>query len=190
MSRIGKLPIRIPKGVQVQIEREQVVVSGRLGKLVQRYEPEIIKLDLVDGLLKVNRLSDTKIARERHGLYRSLIANMVRGVEQAYEKRLQLVGLGYRARLEGQTIVLEIGFTNPMKYAIPQGLTAEVLEQTEIVLRGPDKQQVGEAAAEIRALRKPEPYQGKGIRYKGEQIRHKEGKLAGGAAAATKEGGA
>lgn len=188
MSRIGKLPIPIPKGVQVQIESEQVVISGRVGRLVQRYEPQMVKLELADGLLRVSRLSDSKVARARHGLYRSLIANMVRGVEQAYEKRLQLVGLGYRARLEGQTLILEVGYTNPIRYAIPQGLVAEVLEQTEIVLRGPDKQQVGEVAAEIRALRKPEPYQGKGIRYKGEQIRHKEGKLAGGAAA--KEAGA
>jgi len=190
MSRIGRLAVPIPPGVQVVIEPGQVVVSGSKGRLVQRYEPNMVRLELADSLLRVVRLSDSKSARARHGLYRSLIANMVRGVQEPYEKRLQLVGLGYRARLEGRTLLLEIGYTTPVRFALPESVAAEVVEQTEIVLRSPDKQQVGEVAAELRALRKPEPYQGKGIRYKGEQIRHKEGKLAGGAAAApTKEGG-
>jgi large subunit ribosomal protein L6 len=187
------LAIPIPKGVAVQIESDQVVISGSKGRLVQRYEPDKVRLEMADSLLRVIRLSDSKVVRARHGLYRSLIANMVRGVQEPYEKRLQLVGLGYRARLDGRALVLEVGYTVPIRFPLPESVTAEVLEQTEIILRSPDKQQVGEVAAEIRALRKPEPYQGKGIRYKGEQIHHKEGKLAGGAAAApatTKEGGA
>jgi len=182
MSRIGKLPIPIPDGVQVQIEPEQVIVNGKEGRLIQRYEPDKVRLELAEGILRVQRLGGSKAARARHGLYRSLIANMVQGVQRPYEKRLKLVGLGYRAKLEGRSLSLEIGYTKPVRFQLPEGLSAEVADQTEIILRSPDKQQVGEIAAELRALRKPEPYKGTGVRYKDELIRHKEGKLAGGAA--------
>ena len=184
MSRIGKQPIPIPKDVKVTILPDTVEVEGKAGKLVQRYEPQYVGVQMRDGTLIVTRKGDEKEFKARHGLYRALFANMVKGVQEPYTKVLQLVGLGYRAKLQGQDLILEIGFHNPVVYRLPEGVKAEVKDQTEIVLTSPDKQLVGEVAAEIRALRKPEPYKGTGIRYKDEQIRRKEGKLAGGAGAA------
>jgi len=185
MSRVGRKPIPIPDGVKVTVEPERVLVEGPQGKLSQRYEPEYVDIVVEDGLVRVNRRGESKAHRARHGLYRSLVANMVQGVQRPYEKRLQLVGLGYRAQLKGQELILEIGFSHPVRYKLPEGVTAEVNEvrsggvEAEIVLRSPDKQLVGEVAAEIRQLRKPEPYKGTGIRYHDEHIIRKEGKLAG-----------
>jgi len=188
MSRIGKQPIPVPKGVTVTIESDHVIVEGKAGKLVQRYEPQYVSVSLADGYVKVERKSDEKEFKARHGLYRALLANMVQGVQQPYTKTLQLVGLGYRAKLQGQDLILEIGFHDPVTYRLPALVKAEIKDQTEITLSSPDKQLVGEVAAEIRALRKPEPYKGTGIRYKDEQIRRKEGKLAGGAGSGAKAG--
>ncbi len=184
MSRIGKQPIPVPQGVKVTIEPDRVIVEGKAGKLVQRYEPEYVSVQMTDGTLVVTRKGDEKEFKARHGLYRALLANMVKGVQEPYTKVLQLVGLGYRAKLQGKDLILEIGYHNPVTYRLPDSVTAEIKDQTEITLTCPDKQLVGEVAAEIRALRKPEPYKGTGIRYKDEVIRRKEGKLAGGAGAA------
>lgn len=189
MSRIGRKPIPIPEGVKVTVDPQQaqVVVEGPAGRLQQRYEPQYVDVILEDGVVRVERKGEEKAYKARHGLYRSLIANMVQGVQRPYEKRLQLVGLGYRARLQGQELVLEIGYSHPVRYRVPEGVHVEVNEvrsggvEAEIVLRSPDKQLVGEVAAEIRAFRKPEPYKGTGIRYADEQILRKEGKLAGAA---------
>lgn len=185
MSRIGKQPIVVPKDVKVTIEADRVIVEGKAGKLVQRYEPEYVSVQMRDSTLVVTRKGDEKEFKARHGLYRALLANMIKGVQQPYTKILQLVGLGYRAKLQGKDLVLEIGFHDPVIYKLPDNVKAEVKDQTEIILTSPDKQLVGEVAAEIRSLRKPEPYKGTGIRYKDEQIRRKEGKLAGGAGAAS-----
>jgi len=180
MSRVGKQPITVPKDVTVKIQPDQVIVEGKAGKLVQRYESQYVSVQMSDGTLVVTRKGEEKECKARHGLYRALLANMVKGVQQPYTKVLQLVGLGYRAKLQGKDLILEIGFHDPVTYPLPDGVKAEIKDQTEITLTGPDKQLVGEVAAEIRALRKPEPYKGTGIRYKDEQIRRKEGKLAGG----------
>ncbi len=188
MSRIGKQPIPVPKDVKVTIEADRVIVEGKAGKLVQRYEPEYVSVQMTDGTLVVTRKGDEKEFKARHGLYRALFANMVKGVQQPYTKVLQLVGLGYRAKLQGKELVLEIGFHDPVIYKLPDNVKAEVKDQTEIILTSPDKQLVGQVAAEIRSLRKPEPYKGTGIRYKDEQIRRKEGKLAGGGAGGAKAG--
>jgi len=191
MSRIGRLPIPIPEGVKVTIEDDRVLVEGPMGRMEQPYDPRYVSVTVEDGTVRVARKRESKAHRARHGLYRSLIANMIRGVKQPYEKRLQLVGLGYRARLQNRELTLEIGYSHPVHFTLPEGVTAEVNEirsggvEAEIVLKSPDKQLVGEVAAEIRAVRKPEPYKGTGIRYADEHIIRKEGKLAG---AAGKEG--
>lgn len=179
MSRVGRRPIPVPDGVKVQVLADRVVVEGAHGKLEQRFEPEWVSVSLEDGQLRVTRRQETPQARARHGLYRSLLANMVRGVQEPYTKSLVLKGLGYRARLQGRELVVEAGYSQPVTYAIPAGVTVEVLEGTEIVVKGADKQLVGQVAADIRAIRKPEPYKGTGIRYKDEQIRRKAGKLGG-----------
>lgn len=189
MSRIGKQPIPVPAGVKVQIGPKEVIVEGKAGKLVQSYEPDYINVQMGDGAIMVTRKGEEKEFKARHGLYRALIANMVKGVQQPYTKVLQLVGLGYRAKLQGGELILEIGFHDPVRYEIPEGVKVEIKEQTEITLTSPNKQLVGEVAAEVRALRGPEPYKGTGIRYKDEQIRRKEGKLAGGGTAAQPAGG-
>jgi large subunit ribosomal protein L6 len=187
MSRIGKAPISIPSGVKVNINNDTVTIEGKGGKLTQKFEPSLVTVAVADGAIQVKRHNDEKAARERHGLYRALLANMIKGVQEPYTKILQLVGLGYRAKVQGKVLELEIGFHDPVKYPLPDGITATVAEQTVITLTGPNKQMVGQVAADIRAFRKPEPYQGRGIRYKDEVIIRKEGKLAGGAGAA-KEG--
>lgn len=190
MSRIGRLPIAVPKDVKVTIQPDALSVEGKGGKLIQTYEPNYVSVQMKDGAIVVTRKRDEKESKARHGLYRSLIANMIRGVQQPYNKVLQLVGLGYRAKLEGKELVLEIGFHDPVRYKLPESVKAEIKDQTEITLTSPDKQLVGQVAAEIRALRKPEPYKGTGIRYKDEQIRRKAGKLAAGTGAKGAAGGA
>ncbi len=164
-----------------------------MGKLVQRYEPEYVTLALEDGSIQVGRKGDEKEHKARHGLYRSLIANMIKGVQEPYSKTLQVVGLGYRANLSGKELNLRLGFSQPIKFTVPEGITIEVGEKGSItvkghsidmiplVIKGADKQLVGQVAAQIRALKKVEPYTGTGIRYKDEHITYKEGKLAGAA---------
>lgn len=186
MSRIGKLPIAIPEGVKVQITDNKVIVEGKQGKLEQGYEKEWVSIELTDGKILVKRHGDDKSFKARHGLYRSLIANMIKGVQEPYAKTLVLRGLGYRAKVQGKELVLEVGFTKPVKYQLPEGITCEVANQEEITVKGADKQLVGQVAAKIRSFRKPEPYKGTGIRYKDEQIKIKEGKLG---AAAEKAAG-
>lgn len=183
MSRIGKRPIPVPPGVKVEITPDRVIVSGKYGRLEQRYEPDKVAVELKDGQILVQRKGDSPEYRARHGLYRALIANMVQGVTEPYTKTLILKGLGYRAKLVGRTLELEIGFSHPVRYEVPQGVEVSLPAQDQIVLRSPDKQLVGQVAAKIRSFRKPEPYQGTGIRYKDEQVIRKEGKLGRKAAA-------
>lgn len=188
MSRIGRLPIQIPEGVSVSVEETPALVrvEGPAGTLEQRFEPKFVEVNVDDGVVRVERRGEAKAHKARHGLYRALIANMVHGVREPYERRLHLIGLGYRARMQGpQELVLEIGFSHPVHFPIPEGVDASVEEssrgsvQAIVVLKSPDKQLVGETAAEVRALRVPEPYKGTGIKYADEQIVRKEGKLAG-----------
>ena len=180
MSRIGKKPVVVPEGVEVRLSGNEVTVEGALGKLVWDARPEIeVRFDAATRLLTcVLRNDDDRQARAYHGLTRALIQNMVIGVSQGYEKRLEVVGVGYLAAIDGQVLQLRVGFANEVHKQIPAGLDVTCPDQSHIVVKGIDKQQVGEFAAEVRAVRKPEPYKGKGIRYDGEQVRRKAGKTA------------
>lgn len=177
MSRIGKLPINVPAGVEVKVdENNTVVVKGPKGTLSQAVNPDIT-LNQDNGVLTLERPSDAKPHRAMHGLYRSLVNNMVVGVTDGFSKTLQLVGTGYRAQAEGgKKLTINIGFSHPVIMEAPENITFETPDQTTIVVKGIDKQQVGNLAADIRAIRKPEPYLGKGIKYADEHIRRKEGK--------------
>jgi len=180
MSRIGKQPVTVPSGVEVSVDGTRVAVKGPKGQLEQAFHPDM-RITLEDGTIRVERPSDERDHRSLHGLTRSLIANMVEGVTNGYEKRLEIVGVGYRAQMKGQDLELALGFSHPVPVEAPQGIEFEVPAPTRIVVRGIDKQQVGEVAANIRKIRKPEPYKGKGIRYEGEYVRKKAGKAAKGA---------
>lgn len=174
MSRVGKQPIIIPSGVSVVIDNDAVSVNGSKGSLSQFRLPGIdIKQE--DNTIVVSRKSDEAIFRARHGLMRSLINNMIIGVSTGYSKKLELNGVGYRVSLAGAGLKLNLGFSHDVKYDVPQGITASV-EQNIITISGISKQQVGQTAAEIRSLKKPEPYKGKGIKYEGERIIRKSGK--------------
>jgi large subunit ribosomal protein L6 len=177
MSRIGKLPIPVPSGVDVFIEPEVVRVKGPKGELEQRVSREM-KIQQEDGTIVVTRPTDRGEHRALHGLTRSLIYNMVHGVTEGYEKRLQIQGVGYRAALRGRDIELAVGYSHPVQIKAPDGIDFEVPQPTQIVVRGIDKQAVGEIAARIRKVRPPEPYKGKGIRYDGEYVARKVGKRA------------
>lgn len=175
MSRIGRPPISIPGGVQVFVANGAVEVQGPKGRLALEIHPAIrVRID--DGKILCERQTDQKPHRALHGLTRALIANMIRGVTQGFEKKLELVGVGYRAQVQGQALTLNLGYTNPVVYALPSDIKATVENQTLITVSGVDKQRVGETAAKIRGLRLPEPYKGKGVRYVGERIRRKAGK--------------
>lgn len=176
MSRIGKLPIDIPQGVEVSVDDKNIVtVKGPLGELNEKVDPRIT-VEINENVVTVTRPNDNKINRSLHGLYRSLINNMIIGVSKGYEKKLQIVGVGYRATKNGKNLDLQLGFSHPVVMEDPAGITTEVPQQTEIVVKGINKQLVGNYAAKIRDWRKPEPYKGKGIRYVGEHVRRKEGK--------------
>jgi len=176
MSRIGKLPIDIPQGVEISVDDKNIVtVKGLLGELSEKVDPRIT-VEINENVVTVTRPNDNKINRSLHGLYRSLINNMIIGVSKGYEKKLQIVGVGYRATKNGKNLDLQLGFSHPVVMEDPAGITTEVPQQTEIVVKGIDKQLVGNYAAKIRDWRKPEPYKGKGIRYVGEHVRRKEGK--------------
>ncbi|HYY73983.1 MAG TPA: 50S ribosomal protein L6 [Solirubrobacterales bacterium] len=177
MSRIGKLPIPVPSGVVVSVEPELVRVKGPKGELQQRVSREI-RIEQQDGEILVKRPTDRGEHRALHGLTRSLIYNMVHGVTEGYEKRLQIQGVGYRAALRGRDIELAVGFSHPVQIKAPDGIDFEVPAPTQIIVRGIDKQAVGEIAARIRKVRPPEPYKGKGIRYEGEYVARKVGKRA------------
>jgi large subunit ribosomal protein L6 len=178
MSRIGKQPIEIPGGVDVDVAEGNVVtVKGPRGSLTQLVHPDM-RIAIEDGALRVERPDDESFHRSLHGLTRSLLANMVEGVTKGFEKRLQIVGVGYRAAMKGPDLEIAAGYSHPVFVAQPEGIEFEVPTPTQIVVRGNDKQQVGETAANIRKIRKPEPYKGKGIRYEGEYVRKKAGKAA------------
>jgi large subunit ribosomal protein L6 len=177
MSRIGKQPVVIPAGVKVQVDQGKVRVEGPKGKLELAYHRNInVQHDDKARSIQVTRPDDDRVNRSLHGLTRSLIANMVEGVTKGYEKRLKIEGIGYQARMDKKTLVLTVGYANAVEMVPPEGVTAELPDPTTIVIRGADKQKVGQFAAEVRSVRKPEPYKGKGIRYENEQVRRKEGK--------------
>ena len=177
MSRIGKLPIHVPAGVTVTIKDNVVTVKGPKGELVQAVNPDI-QVAIEDGVVHLTRPTDDKNHRALHGLYRALIHNMVVGVSEGYKKELELVGVGYRAALKGTDLELQLGYSHPVVVPAPENIAFEVPSQTEIIVKGISKEQVGQVAANIRAWRKPEPYKGKGIRYEGEYVRRKLGKAA------------
>jgi large subunit ribosomal protein L6 len=177
MSRIGRRPIELPDGVNVAIDPGRVMVSGPLGELRQQV-PLRMQIEREDGNLVVKRPTDRGDDRALHGLTRTLVANMVEGVTKGFEKKLQIQGVGYRAALRGTSLELNVGFSHPIVIEPPRGISFEVPTPTEITVKGIDKQQVGEIAAQVRKVRPPEPYKGKGIRYEGEYVRRKVGKRA------------
>ncbi len=177
MSRIGRKPIEIPSGVTIDLSPLNVVVKGPKGELSQHVSPEIdVQID--DGVLRVDRRTNRGEHRALHGLTRSLIQNMVIGVTEGYQKRLLITGVGYRAKPSGRALELSLGYSHPVSVEAPDGIEFEVPQQTEVIVKGIDKQLVGEIAARIRRHRPPEPYKGKGIRYEDEVIRRKVGKRA------------
>ena len=177
MSRIGKKPIPVPSGVEVDVRPGTVTVKGPKGTLSERISADMT-VTVDDGTLSVARPTDRGEHRALHGLTRSLVANMVTGVTDGFEKRLEIQGVGYRAALRGQDLELLLGFSHPVSVKAPEGITFEVPQPTQIIVRGISKQRVGEIAAQIRKWRPPEPYKGKGIRYAGEYVRRKIGKRA------------
>ena len=177
MSRIGRRPIDVPAGVNVSIDPGRVMVSGPLGELHQQV-PARMAIEREDGQLIVKRPTERGDDRALHGLTRTLVANMVEGVTKGFEKKLQIQGVGYRAALRGTSLELNVGFSHPVVIEAPKGITFEVPTPTEVTVKGIDKQQVGEIAAQVRKVRPPEPYKGKGIRYEGEYVRRKVGKRA------------
>lgn len=182
MSRVGKAPIEIPAGVQVSQADNQVTVKGKLGELSQWIDPAII-VKIEDQTITLSRVSEAKDVRAKHGLYSALIANMVEGVVSGFEKKLELVGVGYRATNQGQLLDLAVGYSHNIVFQIPDEVKVETISEKGknpiVVLKSHDKQLVGMVAAKIRSLRKPEPYKGKGVRFVGEHIRRKAGKSAG-----------
>jgi large subunit ribosomal protein L6 len=177
MSRIGKLPIVLPDGVEVRLEGRQATVTGPRGTLTQVLPPRIT-VRHEDGRVLVERPDDERSSRALHGLVRSLVANMVEGVTSGFEKRLEIQGVGYRVQAQGADLVFSLGYSHPISVKAPEGITFEVTSPTRFAVRGIDKQQVGQVAAEIRRLRRPDPYKGKGVRYAGEVVRRKAGKTA------------
>jgi large subunit ribosomal protein L6 len=178
MSRIGRLPVEIPPSVTVTVDTDNTVhVKGPKGELQQKIHADM-KIGKEGGILKVERPSDQKMHASLHGLSRTLIANMVQGVTAGYEKKLQIIGVGYKAQMSGSKLVLNVGYSHPVEIDPPKGITLEVPSQDKVIVKGIDKQLVGAVAAKIREVRSPEPYKGKGIRYEDEHVARKEGKTA------------
>jgi large subunit ribosomal protein L6 len=175
MSRIGQEPITIEEGVEVSVDKGVVSVSAN-GKKIEIPFPEVLNIEIKDNQVLVTRTNEEKQSKSIHGTIRMLIFNAIYGIKHGFEKKLELVGVGYRAKMEGTTLVLNLGLNHPVKFETPEGITIEVPKETEILLKGFDKQKVGEFAAKVRASRKPEPYKGKGIRYEGEYVRRKSSK--------------
>lgn len=175
MSRVGKLPVAIPQGVTVEVKGSTVSVKGPKGELSQDYQPEVT-IEVDEASVLVNRVNDSKRARSMHGLYRNLVNNMVTGVSAGFQKVLLINGVGYRAEVQGKVLVLNLGYSNPVEYPIPDDLAITCDGPTKITVEGIDKQRVGQASAEIRSIRPPEPYKGKGVRYEDEYVRRKVGK--------------
>ena len=181
MSNIGKQPVTIPEGVNVEIKDFNISVKGKLGKLSIVYN-SIINIEVKDNMVFVARSNDNKDSKELHGLYRALINNMIEGVTNGFQKELQMNGVGYTAELKNNLLLVNAGYSHPVYLEIPEGINIEVPNATTILIKGFDKQNVGDVAAKIRQIRKPEPYKGKGIKYSDERIRRKAGKTVGGAA--------
>ncbi|MBL9081011.1 MAG: 50S ribosomal protein L6 [Planctomycetales bacterium] len=175
MSRIGKKPAKIPAGCKVAVDGNFVQVEGPKGKLRQELRPEV-KISVAAGDVTVERTAETRQGRAMHGLYRALLVNMLKGVSDGYEKKLEIVGVGYLAAIAGKILQVRAGFANEIHKPIPEGLKVTCPDQNHIIIQGIDKQLVGQFAAEVRSIRKPEPYKGKGIRYDGEVVRRKAGK--------------
>ncbi|MEM9087794.1 MAG: 50S ribosomal protein L6 [Cyanobacteria bacterium P01_F01_bin.53] len=175
MSRIGKQPVPVPKGVTVTISGQTVTVKGSKGELSQKFPAEIA-FEQEGETIVVTRRDESRNARQRHGLVRTLIANMVEGVANGYQKKLEIQGVGYRASLKGQKLVMALGYSHPVEFDPPEGIKFAVEGNTNVTISGIDKAVVGNTAATIRAARPPEPYKGKGVRYSGEQVRRKAGK--------------
>ena len=175
MSRIGKIPVTVPSGVSVEIDGSAVTVKGPKGELGREFH-ERVSVSLEDDIATVERVDDTRESRALHGLSRALLANMVQGVNEGYRRELEIVGVGYRAVLKGRDIEMQLGFSHSVGFKAPEGITFEVPETTKIIVSGIDKELVGQVAANIRKIRPPEPYKGKGIRYAGEHVRRKAGK--------------
>ncbi len=176
MSRIGKLPVTVPAGVEIKVSDSNLVtVKGPKGELQEQISKKI-KIEISEGVASVTPIDESKEARESHGLARTLVNNMVLGVTQGFEKKLQMIGVGYKAEKKGNVLVMNLGYSHPVEMPDPEGITTEVTSPTEITVKGASKALVGNYAANIRKWRKPEPYKGKGIRYVGEVVRRKEGK--------------
>ncbi|SRR6266508_3485548 len=178
MSRIGRKPIVIPEGVKVAIDGQTVRAQGPKGNLAQEV-PASLSVAVQDNQVVVSRDSDERMVRALHGLMRSLVANMINGVKTEFVRKLDIVGIGYRAQMQGKTIQLALGYSHPVMFPLPDGISAEIERQTAITLRGADKALLGQTAAKLRSLRKPDPYKGKGIKYSDEVVRRKVGKKAG-----------
>ncbi len=176
MSRIGKMPVELPKGVSANLEGTHVKIKGPLGTLACHL-PGLVEIQQGDGVLEVRRLDESRQARANHGLARSLVQNMVTGVSVGYTRVMLIEGVGYRAEAEGQQLSFSVGYSNPVKYELPEGITVELADRgAKLTLKGIDKEQIGQVCAQIRAIRPPEPYKGKGIRLEGERVRRKVGK--------------
>lgn len=176
MSRIGRMPVGVPAGVEVDIDGPSVTVRGPRGELSHRVPEPISLVRREDGTLLVTRPDDARVSRALHGLTRTLVANMITGVTAGFEKTLEIVGVGYRVTAKGADLEFALGYSHPVPISAPAGISFEVQSPTRLVVRGIDKQQVGEVAAKLRKLRKPDPYKGKGVRYAGEVVRRKVGK--------------
>lgn len=177
MSRIGLKPIEIPQGVEIKLENNNIVIKGPKGELQQEVAPTI-NINIDGNVITLERANEEKETRSLHGTTRSLISNMIEGVTNGFQKELEIIGVGYRAQKQGNKLVINAGYSHPVEFEQEEGIEFEVPKNTEIVVKGISKQQVGSVAAKIRAVRPPEPYKGKGIRYKDEYVRRKEGKTA------------
>jgi large subunit ribosomal protein L6 len=175
MSRVGKKPIEIPNGVSVTLNGSEVTVKGPKGELKRSFNPEIT-IVIEENLITISRPNDEKEVRALHGTTRAVLSNMVEGVSKGFEKSLELIGVGYRAQKQGSKLVLNVGYSHPVEFEAESGLEVEVPSNTKIIVKGANKERVGALAANIRGVRPPEPYKGKGIRYEGEHVRRKEGK--------------
>lgn len=175
MSRLGKRPLEIPAGVKVNVSGQEVEVTGPKGVLKKSFHP-LVAIEIADGSVLVKRQAEDKLSRSLHGLSRSLMANMIKGVTQGYEKRLAIEGVGYKAQVAANKLTMQLGFSHPVVYEWPEGIEIKMDKQNTIIVNGCDKEMVGEVASQIRRIKPPEPYRGKGIRYVGEHIRRKVGK--------------
>lgn len=175
MSRIGKKPVAIPSGVKVEVKDNTLFVEGPKGKL-SRPISDRISLEIKDNQAYLKRVADTKLDKSLHGLYRALLAGMIKGVTEGYTKELEIIGIGFKAAVQGNNLNMQLSFSHPVNFPIPEGIKIETPKLTQIVIRGIDKEKVGEIAAEIRAIYPPEPYKGKGVRFVGEYVKKKIGK--------------